>query len=82
MEEKERYIIQKDDLEIEPDAIVDTETNTMYECRSMDMDDLCKLLNDYETRIQDLEQEQIKEMQEHQKAMLLASKTIKEAREK
>lgn len=79
---KERYIIQKDDLEIEPDAIIDTETNIMYECRSMDMQDLCKLLNDYETRIQDLEQEQIQEMQEHQNAMLLADKTIKETREK
>lgn len=79
---KERYVIQEDDLEIEPDAIVDIETNTMYECSSIDMGDLCKLLNDYETRIQDLEQEQIDEMQEHQKAMLLADKTIKETREK
>jgi hypothetical protein len=78
---KERYVIQEDDLEIEPDAIVDTETNTMYECSSIDMGDLCKLLNDYETRMQ-VEQEQIKEMREHQNAMLLASKTIKEAREK
>ena len=46
------------------------------------LNELVKLLNDYETRIQDLEQEQIKEMQEHQKAILLADKTIKETREK
>lgn len=48
----------------------------------IDKKEAVKLLNDYETRIQDLEQEQIQEMQEHQKAILLADKTIKETREK
>ena len=52
---KERFVIQEDDLEIEPDAIIDTQTNTMYECSSIDMPHLCKLLNDYERKIKDLE---------------------------
>ena len=50
-----RYVILKDDLEIEQDSIIDTQTNTLYECRSSDMNKLCKLLNEQDTKWQKLE---------------------------
>lgn len=51
-----RYEIQVDDLEIEPDAIFDTKTKTLYECRSSDMNELCKLLNKEYTKWQKLKE--------------------------
>lgn len=51
-----RYEIQVDDLEIESDAIFDTKTKTLYECRSSDMNELCKLLNKEDTKWQKLKE--------------------------
>lgn len=51
-----RYEIQVDDLEIEPNAIFDTKTKTLYECRSSDMNELCKLLNKEDTKWQKLKE--------------------------
>ena len=53
MEEKERYIIQEDDLEIDPDA---------------DMALLCKILNQQDKRIKELveENQQLKQAKKQQ----------------
>ena len=51
-----RYEIQKDDLEIEPDSIIDTQTNVLYECNSGDMNELCKILNKQDTKWQKLKE--------------------------
>ena len=51
-----RYEIQVDDLEIEPDAIFDTKTKTLYECCSSGMNELCKLLNTEDIKWQKLKE--------------------------
>ena len=51
-----RYVILKDDLEIEQDSIIDTQTNTLYECCSSDMEALCELLNKQDTKWQKLKE--------------------------
>lgn len=51
-----RYEIQKDDLEIEPDSIIDTQTNVLYECNSGDMNELCKILNKQDNKWQKLKE--------------------------
>ena len=51
-----RYVILKDDLEIEADSIIDTQTNTLYECNSSDMNKLCKILNEQNTKWQKLKE--------------------------
>lgn len=51
-----RYEIQKDDLEIEPDSIIDTQTNVLYECNSDDMNELCKILNKQDNKWQKLKE--------------------------
>lgn len=70
-----RYEIQVDDLEIEPDAIFDTKTETLYECRSSDMNELCKLLNKEDTKWQKLKEW----LEEQQNNFKLISKTLGKA---
>lgn len=70
-----RYEIQVDDLEIEPDAIFDTKTKTLYECRSSDMNELCKLLNKEDTKWQKLKEW----LEEQQNNFKLISKTLGKA---
>lgn len=71
MKEKERYVIQEDDLEIEPDAIIDTKTDIMYECSSIDMDSLCKILNQQDQRIKELKEEN-KQLKQSQKQLAIS----------
>ena len=47
---------KKDDLEIEPDSIIDTQTNVLYECNSGDMNELCKILNKQDNKWQKLKE--------------------------
>lgn len=63
LDENDRDIYLKDDKDVRWDY------NTK---------ELVRILNDLETKLGDMEQEQIKEMQEHQEAMKLADKTIKD----
>lgn len=78
MEEKERYKWSQDVILECPyedyDYIVDTKNNIIF-----DDDNFFKLidyLNQQDKRIKDLQDEQIKEMLEHQEAMELANITI------
>lgn len=50
-----RFKIQRDELEIEPDAIVDTQEHDLYECRTWAMSELCDLLNQQDEKIKGLE---------------------------
>ena len=43
-------------MEIEQDSIIDTQTNTLYECCSSDMEALCELLNKQDTKWQKLKE--------------------------
>ena len=51
-----RYKIQVDDLGIEPDCIVDTKTNKLYEHYSADTYELCNLLNSKDYKWQELKE--------------------------
>lgn len=53
MKEKERYVIKEDDLEIEPDAIIDTKTDIMYECSSIDKDEKLPIMKIYNKLVRD-----------------------------
>lgn len=53
MKEKERYVIKEDDLEIEPDAIIDTKTDIMYECSSIDKDEKLPIMKVYNKLVRD-----------------------------
>ena len=58
-----RYETQVDDLEIEPHAIFDTKTKTLYECCSIDVDELYELLNKQDTEILELQEQSIRDEQ-------------------
>lgn len=45
-------------------------------------DSICERLNNYDKEMKELVQEQVEEMQEHQKAMLIADKAIKDERKR
>lgn len=78
MEEKERYKWSQDIIVECPyedyDYIVDTKNNIIFDDDNFFK--LIDLLNQQDKRIKDLQDEQVKEMLEHQEAMELANITI------
>lgn len=51
-----RYVILKDELRREPDCIIDTEMNILFECCNSGMNKLCKVLNMQDTKWQKLKE--------------------------
>lgn len=77
---KEKYYLKSifnDKIGCQEIFIAEKMTNKL-----IDKKEAVELLNDYEQKIKNLEQEQVEEMKEHQKAMLLADKTIKDERKR